>query len=297
MSGLSLLVSRRAALSTATHSETPKVAATTSQAGAGYLSVARVHQVLHLGSATSSEARRRVEDAYPADLLVEADDLAKPGVAEALRVLDVRPWARYKYRHVAGAVWVDLSDWVFRADRTQSTWERKIGTLGIDLETPVVIYDDGAGKDAAYLWWILRHWGVKNVRVLNGGWRAWLFAGAFQDTDEPQVTPRPVKLTPGSARLVPMNQVRGLIETRTGQLIDVSRNGDFPFAKRLEWLDVIDQRESRFKAVKHLTDLFRSAGLELARPIVICCNSADEAASLAFVLELMGANHVRLSGL
>jgi hypothetical protein len=37
----------------------------------------------------------------------------------------------------------------------------------------VVVYDDNLTKDAARIWWILRYWGVEDVRLLNGGWKAW----------------------------------------------------------------------------------------------------------------------------
>ncbi|HUE17980.1 MAG TPA: hypothetical protein VMR25_27740 [Planctomycetaceae bacterium] len=28
-------------------------------------------------------------------------------------------------------------------------------------------------KDAARIWWILRFWGVEDMRLLNCGWQAW----------------------------------------------------------------------------------------------------------------------------
>ena len=31
-----------------------------------------------------------------------------------------------------------------------------------------MVYDDNLSKDAARIWWILRYWGVKDVRIING---------------------------------------------------------------------------------------------------------------------------------
>ena len=31
----------------------------------------------------------------------------------------------------------------------------------------IVVYDDNGVKDAARVWWILRYWGIENVRLLN----------------------------------------------------------------------------------------------------------------------------------
>src|SRR5262249_40278117 len=112
---------------------------------------------------------------YPrADLLVEAADLAKPESAR-FRILDVRPRASFADGHIPGAVWVDVDAWskAFSAGQDASVWAKLIGAVGIDSDATVVIYDDNKSKDAARVWWILRYFGVKDVRLLNGGWSAW----------------------------------------------------------------------------------------------------------------------------
>ena len=55
-----------------------------------------------------------------------------------------------------------------------------------------------------------------------------------------------------------------------------------PSPTRLDWFEVIDRRESRFKSAKDLTQLLRSVGIECTRPIVISCDSVEEGAPLAF---------------
>jgi len=47
-------------------------------------------------------------------------------------------------------------------------------SLGVDQETPIVVYDRSNMQDAARAWWTLSmlH-GRQNVAVLDGGWTEW----------------------------------------------------------------------------------------------------------------------------
>ncbi|HEY6935424.1 MAG TPA: sulfurtransferase [Marmoricola sp.] len=58
---------------------------------------------------------------------------------------------------------------------------------GVSAARPVVVYDDWGGRAAARCWWLLRHHGHDDVRVLDGGWSAWLAAGGEQETGGPEV--------------------------------------------------------------------------------------------------------------
>ena len=64
---------------------------------------------------------------------------------------------------------------------------------------PIVVYDDGTGKQAARLWWLLRYAGLRDVRILDGGLPAWRADGG-PVADEP-VTPVPSEISLGWGRL------------------------------------------------------------------------------------------------
>ena len=49
--------------------------------------------------------------------------------------------------------------------------------LGIADGTTVVVYDDTQGLFAARAWWSLRAYGLESVRVLDGGYPAWVAEG------------------------------------------------------------------------------------------------------------------------
>src|SRR5262249_10061932 len=112
------------------------------------------------------------------DLLVEPADLKDDTARKKYIVLDARPLADYQKCHISGAVGVDAGAWskAFFKDHDRSAWGKRTGSLGITTTAPVVIYG-GRGPEAARVWWILRYWGVKDVRLLNGGWAGFLAAG------------------------------------------------------------------------------------------------------------------------
>jgi thiosulfate/3-mercaptopyruvate sulfurtransferase len=62
---------------------------------------------------------------------------------------------------------------------------RFIGDLGVDAATEVVVYDVGAGANASGTWFYLELYGVKSVRILDGGLASWQAAGGPVETGGP----------------------------------------------------------------------------------------------------------------
>jgi thiosulfate/3-mercaptopyruvate sulfurtransferase len=59
------------------------------------------------------------------------------------------------------------------------------GELGIDAATQVVVYDAGAGANASGTWFFLKLYGVKNVRILDGGLATWKAHGGAVEQGQP----------------------------------------------------------------------------------------------------------------
>jgi thiosulfate/3-mercaptopyruvate sulfurtransferase len=55
-------------------------------------------------------------------------------------------------------------------------------TLGIGAGTPVVVYDSGLGVNASGNWFFLKLYGVKDVRILDGGLATWRAHGGAVET-------------------------------------------------------------------------------------------------------------------
>jgi len=251
----------------------------------------------------------RADDAkYPrAELLIEPAELAKP-VAKRVIILDARAEAKYKAGHIPEARWVDHGQWAkaFGQGADAKKWGARIGGLGINADSHVVVYDDNSTKDSARIWWILRYWGVENVRLLNGGWTGWEAGKHATTTDEPK--PITIEYSPKVRvdRLTTKEQLLESLKKGTLQIVDArsekefcgdekmnnKRAGAIPGAKQLEWIDLLDKPTQRFKTAKELKALFADAGIALDKPSAAHCQSGGRASVMTFAMELMGAKSV-----
>jgi thiosulfate/3-mercaptopyruvate sulfurtransferase len=257
----------------------------------------------------SLAAANQKPSTYPkADLLIEPTEIANSTRADLLLILDARGKGKYQDGHIPGAVVVDPVAWAraFGEGTDRSGWTKRMGDLGIDVNTKIVVYDDAQAKDAARIWWILRYWGVKDVRLLNGGWKGWLAINGAIEKKESQPRTTEPKLTALGERLATKKQLLDSLKDKPPQLVDTRstgeycgteetarRNGAIPGAVHLEWSDTLDPRTGRFKSAAELTKLFQEAGIDPAKPAVTYCQSGGRAAVLAFALELMGGKEVR----
>jgi len=268
------------------------------------------HTLLSVAFLSLAATSAAAEEAYPRpELLVEPTALTKPEDAKRFVVLDARSHEKYAKGHVPGALWVDHADWAkgFGEGTDAVAWSKRIGGLGITSDTRVVVYDDNLGKDAARVWWILRFWGVNDVRLLNGGWIGWEKGG--HPTDKGETAPVPVKFAVKAQadRLATKSDILKSLDGGKLQVIDArseqefcgtdkltnKRAGAIPGAKQLEWVDLLDKNSQRFKSPSDLKKLFDASGIKLDQPSATHCQSGGRAAVMAFGLELMGAKDVR----
>ena len=166
--------------------------------------------------------------------LITAAELAHE--IEDVVVLDVR-WALttanspagredYDAGHVPGAFFVDLDtelaapagDGGRHPLPEPAVVERWLRRCGVTEHSRVVVYDGRESYAAARAWWVLRWAGVPDVRVLDGGYAAWLAAGLPVSSEEPADRHGDVVVRPGALPTLDADGAAAL--ARDGLLLD-----------------------------------------------------------------------------
>src|SRR5512139_3956830 len=95
----------------------------------------------------------------------------------------------YEQSHIPGAVgwnWTSqLSDGIRRDIAGREDFSALLSESGIGPDTTVVLYGDNNNWFAAWAFWQLKLYGVRDVRLLNGGRRFWLDQNLPLSTDVP----------------------------------------------------------------------------------------------------------------
>mgnify|MGYP000929777190 CR=1 FL=1 len=191
--------------------------------------------------------------------------------------------AQYLAGHVPGAVYVSLDD-ALAAPHVPGVTGRHplpeaavlqaaMRAAGVNAARPVVVYDDWHSIAAARAWWLLRWAGHDDVRVLDGGWRAWRAGGGTVETGA-GAPPEPgdIVVEPGGRAVVdaegaeriaatgvlldarPANRYRGEDET-----IDPVA-GHIPGARSLPALSLMAD-DDRFLPAERLAERFGTVGV------------------------------------
>ena len=172
--------------------------------------------------------------------LISVDDFLSSilsGPPGEVTVLDVRyalgvedGHAEYLAGHVPGAAYVDLETALAGEPGPQGeggrhplpdpdTFVPAMRAAGVRSDVPVVVYDAWNNAAAARCWWLLRHYGHDNVRVLDGGWQAWKDSGAAIEEGEAAVEPGDFEA--GEPRMAVVGPEGALDHAHAGTLVDV----------------------------------------------------------------------------
>lgn len=233
----------------------------------------------------------------------------------APRILDVR-WtlqqpdgrADHAKAHLPGAVYVDLDTELSTHGEpsegrhplpTKETLQRAARGWGLRTGDAVVVLDAGPGVAAARAWWLLRHAGLTDVRILDGGLAAWQAAGGAVESGHVTPAPGDIELSWGHMPVVDLDEAADL--PGHGILLDVRAPerysgevepmdpvaGHIPGAVNTPNLDLLEP-DGRFLPPAQIRDRVAEVGIDDGTTVAAYCGSGVNAAHAVAALEIAG---------
>lgn len=238
-----------------------------------------------------------------------ADRLAAaPG---SVAILDARPSMKaYIAGHIAGAQAVGVDSFRSTAGGVPGTlfpWEMVhfvAHRLGLTSAVPVVVYSEDSDIEATYVAAVLRFAGVKQVSVLDGGFKRWTAEKRAVTAERKPVAASTEAFVPRPGDLIALDEVKKAVETKSAVLLDARPleaydKGHLPGAKSRFWMkDIVPAGQpdaGSFRSEAELKVELEAMGVTAATPVIVYCNTGQQASSLFYTLRYrLGYANVRL---
>lgn len=176
--------------------------------------------------------------------------------------------------------------------------EASLRAWGITDTSRVVVYADADAPSTGRAWWVLTWAGVQDVRILEGGWQAWVADGhALSAEATAPAEPGDFVVRPGQLRDIGPDDAAAL--AAEGRLVDargaeyfelVADNratGHIPGATNVPY-DAFFAADGSVRSSEEIRALFVDAGIDLEQPVGIYCGGGVSAAFEASVLAGLG---------
>ena len=255
--------------------------------------------------------------AAPSNFLVSTDWLEKNLNNPKLKIIEVSvDTGVYERGHIQGAVnfkWhTDLVDPVKRDIASKENFEKLLQQAGINNDSTIIIYGDSNNWFAAWGAWVFDIYGVKNVKLLDGGRKKW-------EAEKRPLTPLATKVTAGTikvsdannnlrAKLIDVVAVANkksdtaLVDIRssdefTGKVIAPAgvqelaiRAGHIPGAVNVPWGQAVAE-DGTFKSAEELKKIYGAVGIDGKKPIITYCRIGERSSHTWFALsKILGYN-------
>ena len=225
----------------------------------------------------------------------------------SVRVLDVRHLVGadrmrhvYEAGHIPGAVYVEMRDDLAGPASTgrggrnplpqAEVLQTRLRHWGVAENSKVVVYAGSGQPAAGRAWWVLTWAGLPGVRILAGGYEAWVAAGLPVDAKLPTPLATTLIVRPGQLIDATLAEVPSFAQQ--GQLVDVRPSTDYeqghiPQAVNLPYT-VLTSADGLPLPVQEIHALLAAQGVDGNRPVALTCGGGVAAAWSSAILEEAG---------
>lgn len=244
--------------------------------------------------------------------VITAGELSKIVKKSEVVLVSVRTTADYKKVHITGAVHVDLKELYTNQPvesmlKPASDVASVLGANGISEKKQIVLYDDGTGKSAGRMYWILDYLGAPDVKILDGGVDAW--KAARKPVTKNPTNVKAATFTPNvdKSKWAGISDVKKAVGSSSAVIIDARspeefkgtdqtdiRKGHIPGAVNIEFSKVLTA-DGKMKSADELKGLFEKAGITKDKEVIVYCKSSVRAGIIYMALRsVLGYSNVKV---
>ncbi|HET9064786.1 MAG TPA: sulfurtransferase [Gemmatimonadales bacterium] len=227
----------------------------------------------------------------------------------------------YRTGHIPGAQkldWIeDLNDQVTRDYIDTTAMQQLLRDRRINDDTIIVLYGDKNNWWACYAYWVLKLFGLDNLRILDGGRARWIQEGRPLETATPTAPAGTITVPPRDDATIRAYKEDVLAHVAAGKrLVDVRspeeyrgermhmpdypnegalRGGHIPGAASVPWARAVDPETHLFRTAAELRAIYvDEQSLVPGDALVVYCRIGERSSHTWFVLhELLGWPRVR----
>ena len=217
--------------------------------------------------------------------------------------------ARWEAGHIPGAAYLHMTE-DLSAPRDGLPYNLPsaghmtalLSRIGVDNDTVVVLYGTTYPPAVTRAWWVLRASGVKDVRILDGGWQRWVAEQRPTSTEPPSFPVGNFVAAPVPEMVADRDEVKAGISDPDVAIVNAlspeqyrgdggahyGRPGRIPGSVNLPAMNLIDPQTRRYRPLDELEKMFAAEGVLDRKRVIAYCGGGIAASSTVFTLELLG---------
>jgi thiosulfate/3-mercaptopyruvate sulfurtransferase len=256
------------------------------------------------------------------EVLVDTEWVSKNTPSEKIQLVEVDydPENGYRKGHVNGATLIwwkrDINDPITRDIISKKQFEDLMNRNGITKDSQVVLYGDFNNWFAAFVFWVFKYYGHKNIKIMNGARKKWELEKRPYTIEEPKIMPTVYVAEPPNEGLrAYLFDVKRALNKNDTVLVDVrspkeftgeitappeypmehaQRGGHIPSANNIPWATAVNDADGTFKTYEELKQNYAPKGVTPDKDVICYCRIGKRSSHSWFVLKyLLGYPQVR----
>ncbi len=215
--------------------------------------------------------------------------------------------------HIPGAAYLHMVDDLSDPDGAyaftiapQPQIDRVLSAIGIRADDTVVLYGAGTAVAVMRAWWVLSVSGLRDVRIMDGGWQRWLDEGRPVATGAESFSPSAFRGTRDTAAIADRDAVSRAIADGDTLLVNAlpedqftgtggthyGRPGRIPASLSIPAADLVNPVTGAFVPASEMAQ--RLAHIDRDKQVITYCGGGIAAAATLFALHVAGHDKLAL---